>query len=71
MATDPELVLLVEAATSAKTPAYHVAFARFGNLAMTVKDGDKTSGPATAARPAARDGKYYLRWRAEEMLANP
>ena len=71
MATDPELVMLVEADTSAKTPAYRVAFARFGNLAMEVKDGDQTLWTCDRGTPGRSAGKYYLRWRAEEMPANP
>jgi len=71
MATDPEIVLLFEADTSARVPAYRVAFARFGNLAMEVKDGDKPIWTCDRGTPGRSAGKYYLRWRAEEMPANP
>jgi len=71
LATDPELIVLIEADTSAKTPAYRAAFARFGNLAMEVNDGDKLIWTCDRGTPGRSAGKYYLRWRAEEMPANP
>lgn len=71
LTTDPELIVLLEADTSAKSPAYRVAFARFGNQAMELKDGDKQLWSCDRGEVGRADGKYYLRWRAEEMPANP
>ena len=71
LATDPELILLIDADLAANKPAYKVAFARFGNLAMEVKDGDKPIWSCDRGTPGRSEGKYYLRWRAEEMPANP
>jgi len=70
LATDPELILLVEADLAASKPAYKAAFARFGNLAMEVADGDKRIWTCDRGTPGRSEGKYYLRWRAEEMPAN-
>jgi hypothetical protein len=69
MATDPELLLLLESRESAGQPVWHIAYARFGNKAMTVKEGDRTVWSCEAGAPGYSDGKYYLRWRAEEMPA--
>jgi len=71
MATDPELLVLMEAREEAGQPAWHVGFARFGNKAMTVKEGERTVWTCKAGAPGYSDGKYYLRWRAEEMPASP
>ncbi len=71
MATDPEVILLVEAAADTRLPGYRVACARFGNLAMEVRDGDKPIWRCDRGTPGRAEGKYYLRWRAEEMPANP
>ena len=71
LATDPELILLVEADVAANRPAYRFAFARFGNLAMQVQDGDRAIWTCDRGTPGRSEGKYYLRWRAEEMPANP
>jgi hypothetical protein len=71
MATDPELVLLVEATTETASPSYRVAFARFGNLAMAARDGEQTIWTCDRGTPGRSDGKYYLRWRAEQMSAQP
>jgi hypothetical protein len=71
MTTDPELLVLLEDREVAGQRAWHVAFARFGNKAMTVKDGDKAVWSCAAGAPGVSDGKYYLRWRAEEMPAKP
>jgi hypothetical protein len=38
---------------------------------MTVKDGDKIVWSCEAGAPGMSDGKYYLKWRAEEMPAKP
>ena len=71
LATDPELILLVEADLAANKPAYKVACARFGNLAMEVADGDKRIWTCDRGTPGRSEGKYYLKWRAEEMPAVP
>jgi len=71
MATDPELVLLVEAREEQGVAAFHVAFARFGNLAMTVADGQQTLWSCERGKAGRSDGKYYLKWRAEQMPVMP
>jgi hypothetical protein len=71
MATDPELIVLVEARDAAKSPAWQVAFARFGNLPMTVKDGERTVWSCEKGIARQPTGKYYLMWRAEQMPAEP
>ena len=71
MATDPELILLVEAREAKGSSAFYVAFARFGNLAMTVTDGQRTLWSCERGKPGRSDGKYYLKWRAEQMPAVP
>jgi hypothetical protein len=71
LATDPEVIVLVEADLAANNPAYKAAFARFGNLAMEVKDGEHVVWTCDRGTPGRSEGKYYLRWRAEEMPAQP
>jgi len=71
MATDPELLIWLEARPSEGQSAWHVAFARFGNKAMKVKEGDRTVWSCPAGAPGYSRGKYYLHWRAEEMPADP
>jgi hypothetical protein len=71
MTTDPELLVLLEDREIDGKPAWHVAFARFGNKAMTVKDGEQTVWTCQQGAPGVSDGKYYLRWRAEEMPTSP
>ena len=71
MSTDPELLVLLEGREIDDRPTWQVAFARFGNKAMTVKDGDKIAWSCEAGAPGISDGTYYLRWRAEEMPAKP
>jgi hypothetical protein len=72
LATDPELILLVEAREAKpKTFEYQAALARFGNLAMTVADGERTIWSCERGKPGRSDGKYYLKWRAEQMPAEP
>jgi hypothetical protein len=71
MTQDPELLVLLEDRELAGKPTWHVAFARFGNKAMTVKEGEQTVWSCEQGRPGFSDGKYYLRWRAEEMPAEP
>jgi hypothetical protein len=69
LATDPELILLVEVREEKGRPAYHVALARFGNLAMTVADGKRAIWSCERGKPGRSDGKYHLKWRAEQMPA--
>jgi hypothetical protein len=71
MTTDPELLVLLEDREIAGQPTWHVAFARFGNKAMTVKDGDKIVWSCEAGAPGLSNGRYYLKWRAEEMPSKP
>jgi hypothetical protein len=71
MTTDPELLVLLEARQEAPQAAWYIAFARFGNKAMRVKAGDQAVWSCGAGAPGVSDGRYYLRWRAEEMPANP
>ena len=71
MATDPELLVLLEASAAAKAPAWQVAFARFGNQAMTVKDGEQAVWSCEKGIARQPTGKYYLMWRAEQMPAEP
>jgi len=71
MTTDPELLLMVEDRMAGGKPAWHVTFARFGNKGMTVKEGERVVWSCQPGRPGFSDGKYYLRWRAEEMPAEP
>ena len=61
MSTDPELLVLLEVREVAGKPAWHVAFARFGNKAMTVKDGERDVFACKQGAPGFSDGKYYLR----------
>jgi hypothetical protein len=70
MATDPELILLVDAGDSDK-PGYKIAFARFGNLSMEARDGERTIWTCDRGTPGRSEGKYYLRWRAEQMPREP
>ena len=71
MTTDPELLVLLEDREMAGKPAWHIAFARFGNKGMKVSDGERTVWSCEQGAPGRSDGKYYLRWRAEEMPASP
>jgi hypothetical protein len=71
LATDPELILLVEAQSNAGEPAYRLALARFGNLAMDVRDGQRIIWSCQRGTPGRSEGRYYLRWRAEQMPAEP
>lgn len=72
MTTDPELLMLVEANEANGKTSWQVAFARFGNKGMTVKEGDRVVWSCEAGQPGFSNGKYYLRWRAEEMpIATP
>ena len=71
MTTDPELLVLLEANDSAEKPAWKVAFARFGNQPLTVKDGEKTVWSCEKAIDRQPTGKYYLMWGVEQMPAEP
>jgi hypothetical protein len=70
LATDPELVLLIEDVADSDTRVWKVAFARFGNLAMAVKDGDHTLWTCERGTPGKSAGKYYLHWRVEQRPAD-
>ena len=70
LATDPELILLVEATETTNKSAYRVAFARFGNLAMDVKQGERTLWTCDRGTPGRSNGKYYLHWRVEQRKAD-
>jgi len=70
LATDPELVLLIEDAADGDKPVWKVAFARFGNLAMAVKDGDQTLWTCERGKPGRSEGRYYLYWRIEQRPAD-
>ena len=71
MATDPELLVLLEVGEEAKSPVWRLAFARFGNQSMTVKDGEQKIWSCEKGIARQPTGKYYLMWRAEEMPAEP
>jgi len=71
MSNDPELLLLLEARDMDGKRAWHIAFARLGNKGMTVKEGDRIVWSCEQGSPGFSDGRYYLRWRAEEMPAVP
>ncbi len=70
LATDPELVLLVEQSPDADETAWRVAFARFGNLGMEVRDGDRSLWTCERGVRGRSAGKYYLRWRIEQRPAD-
>ena len=42
MATDPEVLLLIEAVESGNSPRYRYAFARFHYWELSVSEGDRT-----------------------------
>jgi hypothetical protein len=69
LATDPELILLLEAENN-EPATYRAAFARFGNLAMAVKDGERTIWSCERGTPGRSEGKYYLHWRIEQRKAD-
>jgi hypothetical protein len=71
MGTDPELIALVELREQKEGPAWSVAFARFSDVAMTVRDGERTLWTCERATPYRTEGKYYLMWRAEHRPADP
>jgi len=67
LATDPELIAWMEA----REQAWHVAFARFGALPMSVAEGERIIWSCEKATARQRTGRYYLMWGAEEMSINP
>jgi hypothetical protein len=71
LATDPELVVLIEAGETNDKPSWQVAFARFGALPMSVQDGERTIWSCERVKPPLKTGRYYLVWRAEQMPADP
>jgi hypothetical protein len=71
LATDPELLLWIEAAGEKGKESWRVAIARFGILPMTVKDGEKTIWSCGEGKGMVREGKYCVIWRAELMPASP
>jgi hypothetical protein len=70
LATDPELIVVIEQQENTAQSAMRVAFARFGNLAMSVKDGERELWSCDRGTPGKSEGKYYLRWRIEERRAD-
>ncbi|MBW3601004.1 MAG: hypothetical protein KY475_27525 [Planctomycetes bacterium] len=71
LATDPELIAVVEAQNDGPTPTWRVAFARFGALPMSVHNGQREMWSCDRVKPPLPQGKYHLIWRAEEMPADP
>jgi len=71
IATDPEIVVWIEATEQEGKPAWRVAFARFSHFPMTVRDGERTVWFCDQVRPPLKTGRYCLAWRAEQMPANP
>lgn len=71
MGTDPEVFALLEAQRIDEKAAWHVAFARFGNKQMVVKRDSVVVWECEDGIPGHSDGKYYLRWRADEVPAMP
>ncbi|HEX5106764.1 MAG TPA: hypothetical protein VFV87_23250 [Pirellulaceae bacterium] len=69
LATDPELILLIEADDSDK-PVYRTAIARFGNVSMSVAYGDRQIWSCDRGTPGRSEGKYYLHWRIDQRPAN-
>lgn len=70
LATDPELVVLIKQSADADDPVWKVAFARFGNLAMEVKDRDRTLWTCDRGTRGRSAGKYFLKWRVEQRPAD-
>jgi hypothetical protein len=69
LATDPELIVLIEQTDDAQA-AMRVAFARFGNLPMSVKDDERELWSCDKGTPGRSEGKYYLHWRIEQRKAD-
>jgi hypothetical protein len=57
MTTDPELLVLLEVSEAEDKPAWQIAFARFGNKGMTVKEGERPVWSCDAGAPGFSDGK--------------
>ena len=70
LATDPELIVLIEQQETVAEPATRVAFARFGNLPMSVKDGERELWSCEKGAPGRSEGRYYLHWRIEQRKAD-
>jgi hypothetical protein len=70
LATDPELIVLIKQPADADDPVWKVAFARFGNLAMEVKDRDRTLWTCERGIPGRSAGRYLLKWKVEQRSAD-
>jgi hypothetical protein len=70
LATDPELIVLLEQGEDAAQPAMRAAFARFGNLPMSVQDGQRELWSCERGTPGRSDGRYYLHWRIDQRKAD-
>jgi hypothetical protein len=70
LATDPELIVLIEQQENAASAATRVAFARFGNLPMSVKNEERELWSCDKGTPGKSDGKYYLHWRIDQRKAD-
>jgi len=71
IATDPEIVVWIEAVEQEGKSLWRVAFARFSHFAMSVKDGERTIWSCEYVQPPLKSGRYHVVWRAEHMPANP
>jgi hypothetical protein len=67
LTTDPEIVVLVEATPAKPQSNYRIAVARFGNLAMSVRDGERVIFTCSRGKPGRSEGKYFLFFGAEQM----
>ncbi len=59
MATDPELILLIEARKADDGYRWHFAAARFTNAALRLRHHDKTVWSCPAVDPTDQNGTYY------------
>jgi hypothetical protein len=71
LATDPELIAVVEARENEAQSPWRLALARFGALPMTLHDGEREIWSCERVKPPLPQGKYHLIWRAEQMPADP
>jgi hypothetical protein len=71
MTTDPELLVLIEDRETEGKPAWYVAFARFGNQAMTLNEGERRVWSCERGTPGRSEGRYHLFFGAEQMPAEP
>ena len=71
LATDPEIVVWMEAIEHSGREQWRFAFARFGHFPMRVKDGERTIWSCAYVQPPLKRGKYCCVWRAEQMPADP